>query len=75
MVFRGLAEADNHKITIPLHKKGVYDDSDNFRGITLLSVPGKVLCRVVQNKSKDDEGEGKMKRKGILYIPNQMLHN
>ena len=41
------------QLTIPLHKKGSYDDCDNFRGIALLSVPGKVFCRFLQNRMKE----------------------
>ena len=40
------------QLVIPLHKKGTYDDCDNFRGIALLSVPGKVFCRVIQCRLK-----------------------
>ena len=41
------------QLVIPLHKKGAYDDCDNFRGIALLSVPGKVFCRVIQSRLKE----------------------
>ena len=41
------------QLVIPLHKKGAYDDCDNFRGIALLSVPGKVFCRVIQCRLKE----------------------
>ena len=41
------------QLVIPLHKKGAYDDCDNFKGIALLSVPGKVFCRVIQCKLKE----------------------
>ena len=41
------------RIVVPLHKKGAYDVCDNFRGIALLSVPGKVFCRVIQNRLKE----------------------
>ena len=36
------------QVTNPLHKKGCLQDCDNYRGIMLLSVPGKELGRVVQ---------------------------
>ena len=36
------------QLTVPLHKKGPTKDCENYRGIALLSVPGKVFCRVVQ---------------------------
>ena len=35
--------------TFPLFKKGEQDDPDNYRGITLLSVVGKVL-EAIMNK-------------------------
>ena len=38
------------QLTVPLHKKGVFDKCDNYRGIALLSVPGKVFCRVLQRR-------------------------
>lgn len=37
-------------LTIPLHKKGVHNHCNDFRGIALLSVPGKVFCRVIQKR-------------------------
>ena len=41
------------QLTIPLHKKGPFHDCDNFRGIALFSVPGKVLCKVTQERVAD----------------------
>ena len=38
------------QLTIPLHKKGAHDHCDNFRSIALLSIPGKVFCRVIQKR-------------------------
>ena len=38
------------QLTIPLHKKGAHDHCDNFRGIALLSIPGKIFCRVIQKR-------------------------
>ena len=38
------------QLMIPLHKKGAFDKCDNFRGIALLSVPGKVFCKVVRRR-------------------------
>ena len=49
------------QLTIPLHKKGSYDDCDNFRGIALLSVPGKVFCRFL---SEQNEGESQQDAEG-----------
>ncbi|KAI5734784.1 hypothetical protein M8J77_010417 [Diaphorina citri] len=35
---------------VPIHKKGAKAKCDNYRGISLLSIPGKVLTRVIYNR-------------------------
>ena len=40
-------------IIIPLPKKGDLSDCGNWRGITLLSVPGKLFSRVLLNRMQD----------------------
>ena len=50
MVHRGIPDDWLKQIIIPLHKIGAYDDCENYRGIALLSVPGKVFCKVIQNR-------------------------
>jgi len=40
-------------IIIPLPKKGDVKDCNNWRGITLLSVPGKVVAGIILNRMKD----------------------
>ncbi|VDP84715.1 unnamed protein product [Schistosoma mattheei] len=42
---------EGHLIKIP--KKGDLSKCENYRGITLLSVPGKVFNRVLLNRMKD----------------------
>ena len=37
-------------VIIPIHKKGSRQECDNTRGISLLSVPGKVFSRVILNR-------------------------
>lgn len=41
------------QLVIPLHKEGDYDACDSFRGIALLSIPGKIFCRVSQSRFKE----------------------
>ena len=36
------------QLTVSLYKKGPSQNYNNYRGIALLSVPGKAFCRVVQ---------------------------
>ena len=40
-------------ILIKLPKKGDLGNCNNYRGITLLSIPGKVFNRIILNKLKD----------------------
>ena len=37
-------------LLVPLHKKGSYSKPENFRGITLLSVLGKLFTRVINTR-------------------------
>ena len=37
-----------------MHEKGSCDDCDNFRDIAILSLPGKVFCRVLLNRMKEN---------------------
>ena len=37
-------------LIVKLHKKGDLGNCDNWRGITLLSIPSKVCCRVLLNR-------------------------
>jgi len=41
-----------HGVIITLPKKGNLSDCNNWRGITLLSVPGKAFCSVLLNRLK-----------------------
>ena len=37
-------------LVTPLHKKGPVDSADNYRGIALLSVVGKLFTRILNNR-------------------------
>ena len=39
-------------IIIPIHKKGCRTECGNYRGISLLSVVGKIYARIVSDRSK-----------------------
>ena len=61
------------QLTIPLHRKGTYEGCNKFRSIALLSIPGKVFCRVLQNRLKEIDNKmlwedqcGFGKRKAVL---------
>ena len=38
------------QLMVPAHNKGSLKVCDNYRGIVVLSVPGKVFYRVIQNR-------------------------
>ena len=40
----------NKGLIVKLPKKGYLQHCDNWRGITLLSVPSKIFCRVLLNR-------------------------
>jgi len=44
-------ESGNHPA---ITKKGCLSDCNNWRGITLLSVPGKIFCTVILNRMKSE---------------------
>lgn len=37
-------------LVVPIHKKGKKSRCENYRGISLLSVPSKLLCKVLYNR-------------------------
>ena len=39
---------------VRLPKNGDLSNCNNWQGITLLSIPGKVLCAILLNRLKDD---------------------
>ena len=41
---------DGHLIKLP--KKGDLSNCGNYRGITLLSIPGRVFCRIILERMK-----------------------
>ena len=45
-------------VIVKVPKKGNLADFNNWRGITLLSVPGKVLCTVLLERLRDAVDEG-----------------
>ena len=50
MVNKKSASRLENAILIPLHKKQSRKDCNNYRGIALLSVPGKVLSLILHNR-------------------------
>ncbi|KAL1447078.1 hypothetical protein WDU94_005521 [Cyamophila willieti] len=45
-----LPEDWKHSTVVPIHKKGSKRKCDNFRGISLLAVTGKLLSRILYNR-------------------------
>jgi len=46
------------KALFPLPKKGCLSDCNNWRGITLLAVPGKAFCSIILNRLKTEITRG-----------------
>ena len=45
------------QLTNTMHKKVLFHDCHNSRGIALLSVPEKVFCKVIQNRVAEKNEE------------------
>ena len=41
-----------NSLIVKVHKKGDLTQCDNYRGISLLSVPSKILCRILIDRVK-----------------------
>ena len=50
---KGVPQEWKNAILIPLHKKRSRKDCNNYRGIALLSVPGKVLSLILHSRLQD----------------------
>ena len=48
----GIPKDWKKSLVVPLHKKGTRTVCDNYRGISLLSIPSKVICRAILNRIK-----------------------
>ena len=63
-------------LIVNLFKKGDKEDPGNYRGITLLSVVGKVFCKVIKNRlvqyldcgSKCMKGKQDFVLEGVVWI-------
>ena len=55
MVMEGGDPPEDWKVgeIVPLPKKGNLADCNNWRGVTLLSVPGKAFCLMILNRIKE----------------------
>ena len=69
-------------LVIPVHKKGSKLICKNYRGISLLSIPGKVYAKILDQKMRDitvyrkDIGRtGRIPKKEKLYRPTLYCQN
>ena len=50
----GIVHVDREDgIVVCIPKKGNLSECDNWRGVTLLSIPGKVYCQMILNRMRD----------------------
>ena len=40
-------------VVTPIHKKGNRVDPENYRAVSLLSIPGKVYCQIILTRIKE----------------------
>ena len=55
-------------IIIPIPKKGDLRDCNNWRGITLLSIPGKVMATVILNRMRSAV-DGRLRQEQAGFRP------
>ncbi len=67
-------------VIVPLHKsKGNKDECNNYRGISLLSVPGKVNGRILTerlmqvNEKKVSDEQGVLGEREVMWINSLQL--
>ena len=56
-------------IIVPIHKSGDKDDPDNYRGVSLLSILGKVFAHILNKRLTlwADEND-KLLRKKVVFV-------
>ena len=68
-----------NSVIVPVPKKGDFHLCDNWRGISLLSVPGKVFSRIIVNRIidnyesiLDETRRGYRKQRGTIFTARQI---
>ncbi|KAI3360198.1 hypothetical protein L3Q82_014517, partial [Scortum barcoo] len=56
-------------VVVPLFKKGDRRVCSNYRGITLLSLPGKVYARVLERRIQADSRTLGFRRNNVVFVP------
>ena len=64
----------NISTIIPIHKSGSTMLCENYRGISLLSVPGKVYARIIETRLRD-RVEGKISECQSGFRPGRSVHD
>ncbi|KAI3362094.1 hypothetical protein L3Q82_012420 [Scortum barcoo] len=56
-------------VVVPLFKKGDQRVCSNYRGVTLLSLPGKVYARVLERRIRPDSRTLGFRRNNAVFVP------
>ena len=64
----------NNSMIIPIYKNGSTTQCENYRGISLLSVPGKVYARILETRLRD-KVEAKLDQYQSGFRPGRSVHD
>ena len=56
-------------IIIPIHKSGNKNDPDNYRGVSLLSILGKVFAHILNKRPRGGKRKTRLLKSKVVFVP------